>query len=52
MRRVSPGFAPSTLIGPTSPGHGASFPANQSDQIVLVSMVSPGRTVSTGFRTV
>src|SRR5512135_2534385 len=47
---VSPGSAPLIAIGPTSPGQGASFPANQSDQRVFVTSVSPGFRVSTGSR--
>ena len=48
---VSPGWAPSIAIGPTSPGHLPPAFSYHSPQSVSLSRTSPGLTVSTGSRT-
>ena len=48
---VSPGWAPSIAIGPTSPGHFPPAFSYHSPHSVSLSTTSPGLTVSTGSRT-
>src|SRR5688572_31756582 len=48
---VSPGFAPSMAIGPTSPGHLPPSRSYQSPQRLSLSSTSPGLTVRIGGRT-